>query len=315
MDAVDSARDKWGESTAAQSIAWDPNTCNLFACDDLGVLRCFNIKKVIADIGMDEAAASAKYPGELDGGGTDDEGGEEKEEGNSVGSLGMDGMGLGLDSNQQDDEEDNRNNIGRRYVKGVARRLTRTARSALPPVPIFKNATGTVAQRTTFAVAEPNDAYAYQGVDFCWALQAHSDRIASCVVTKHGCVTSGADLLVKMWTYDGMPLGVLLQSVPVTSAPRRGSDPDAEAMKQEDEELDDIIEVQELVEDPEKPNIHDMDFTAMEPGAGAEEFTRSSSASASTRPQQAWNQLPHRGRGDREGDWGNGPRRPRYRQC
>lgn len=281
MEAIDCARDKWGESTAAQSIAWDPITCTLFACDDLGVLRCFNVKKVIADIGMDEAAAGAKYPGELDSGdGREDEDGEEeKGDSASTGSLGMDGMGMtALGDKQQDDEDDSKDNIGRRYVKGIARRLTRTARSALPPVPIFKNATATVAQRTVFAVAEPNDAYAYQGVDFCWALQAHGDRIASCVVTKHGCVTSGADLLVKMWTYDGMPLGVLLQSVPVTKRSQTWDLVlDAEAiMKREDEELDDIIgEVQDLVDDPDKPDIHNMDFAAMEPGAGAEEFTRS----------------------------------------
>ena len=52
---------------------------------------------------------------------------------------------------------------------------------------------------------------------------------------------------------------------------------DAEGiMQREDEELDEIInEVKVLAEDAEKPDIYNMDFTSMEPGAGAEDFTRS----------------------------------------
>jgi WD40 repeat protein len=277
QDAIMEAQQKWGKSTSAQCIAWDPHSCTLFACDDLGVLRCYNIKKVIADIGMVEIADAAKYPGELDSHAHAEEkdkdgegcGGDEA----SLGSLENPNKGLNDLLNDDDENGDNR---GRRYIKGVARRLSRTARSALPPVPIV-DGKGKV-KRSTFAVSEPNDAFAYQGVDFCWALQAHGDRIASCVVTKQGCVTSGADLLVKMWTYDGLPLGVLLQSVPIG---RRSQTwdliLDADRIIQgEDEELDEIIEeVKELANNPDKPDIHVMDFTAMEPGAGAEDFTRS----------------------------------------
>ncbi len=123
-----------------------------------------------------------------------------------------------------------------------------------------------------------NNPSGYQGVDFCWALQAHADRIVTCITNSHGCLTSGADMLVKLWTYSGEPLGVLVQSVPVGRRNQKWELMlDAEAiMRREDEELDEIIEaVDELVADPEKPNILDMDFSAMEPGANAEDFTRS----------------------------------------
>ena len=136
-ELIGEANKKWGQSTSAQSIAWDPKTCNLFACDDLGTLRCFNIRKVIADIGMIDAALVGIEGGSEGGEGEGDEGeGESKAEQESVlSSLNMDfgdggGDGGGGDgdndgavngsrSKKDDEDEDQGSIIGRRYIKGI----------------------------------------------------------------------------------------------------------------------------------------------------------------------------------------------------
>ena len=300
-ELIAKANEKWGKSTAAQSIAWDARSCTLYTCDDLGYLRCFNIKKVIADIGMTEEVATAAG-GDDDNEEKDDDGGEAKSSAShndddiSVlstllveevpGAPGADGLVApprgGVGKKIKDEEEEYGNIVGRRFVKGICRRLTRTNTSALPPAPIppsiDKDYSGTRVKRTDYAVSEPNNAAAYQGVDFLWGVQAHGNRISTCVVTPQGCLTSGADLMVRMWSQDGLPLGVLLQSVPIG---RRSQTWDLlldakGIMESEDAELDEIIEeVQELAAAEDKPDIYTMDFTSMEPGAGAEEFTRS----------------------------------------
>ena len=160
----------------------------------------------------------------------------------------------------------------RKFLRGYCRSRARTATSALPPVP-FRCKDRDV----RYLITGINNPSGYHGVDFCWSLQAHTDRIVTCITTKQGCVTSGADMLVKMWNYSGAPLGVLMQSVPVG---RRSMKWDcmldaAGIMRNEGLELDAIIEeVKDLVTS-EKPDIYDMDFTTMEPGANAEDFTRS----------------------------------------
>lgn len=56
---------------------------------------------------------------------------------------------------------------------------------------------------------------AFMTVEFCWDLQGHNETIIECVATKHGVLTSSTDNLVKMWTCDGLFIGILLHSIPV----------------------------------------------------------------------------------------------------
>ncbi len=128
---------------------------------------------------------------------------------------------------------------GRTHVRGYCRHHPRDKRSALPPVPFkYKD------KEVRYLVTGVNHPNSYQGVDFRWSLQAHDDRIVDMLCTSQGCVTSGADMLVKMWAYDGEPLGVLMQSVPVGRRNKRWDlllDA-AGYMQAEDDELDAIIE-------------------------------------------------------------------------
>jgi len=131
---------------------------------------------------------------------------------------------------------------------------------------------------TRYLLSANRNAMAYLGVDFLWTIQAHEDRIIACRCTEHGILTSAADMLVKMWTYKGTPVGVLLQNVPVGIPARQWKlSVDVDTIReQEEEELDEIIEnVGEIVADSDKPDIEDEDFSGMEPGVNAAEFTYS----------------------------------------
>lgn len=131
---------------------------------------------------------------------------------------------------------------------------------------------------TRYLLNKHKNAMAYLGVDFLWTIQAHDDRIITCRCTEHGILTSAADMLVKMWTFEGSPVGVLLQNVPVGVPARHWKLAiDVDTIREnEEQELDEIIEnVGEIVEDPDKPDIENMDFLGMEPGVNAAEFTYS----------------------------------------
>jgi WD40 repeat protein len=289
---------RWGKPTAANCVSWDADSGLMFTADDMGVLRCFNLSKAIADVTWQAKPENWAANGGGGDGDVGDEGGEDggeegvtgevqeesgaaeeakavekeekpRKESNALFSLN------GSQSSQVDEEEEKDESQwhGRSFIRGFCRNRARTANSAVPPMPFRDKA-----RETKYLVTGTNNPAGNHGVDFCWALQAHGDRIVSCLTNLHGCVTSGADMLVKMWTFGGEPLGVLMQSVPVGQRSQKWELMiDAEAiMKREDEELDMIIEqVEELTEDPELPNIYDMDFSAMEPGANAEDFTRS----------------------------------------
>jgi hypothetical protein len=130
-----------------------------------------------------------------------------------------------------------------------------------------------------YLLGTPGDSMAYLGIKFNWALFAHNDRIISCAnIGNYGIVTSATDRLVKMWSFAGLPLGTLLQSVPVGVRSRSWDldiDVDA-AIRQEQEELDNIIEkAQKVARDPHKPNIATVDFTGMKLGTDSAEFSRS----------------------------------------
>ena len=131
---------------------------------------------------------------------------------------------------------------------------------------------------TRYLLSEHKNAMAYLGVDFLWTIQAHEDRIITCKCTEHGILSSAADMLVKMWTFEGTPVGVLLQNVPVGIPGRHWKlSIDVDAIREREEgELDEIIEnVGEIVKDSDKPDIEDMDFSGMEPGSHSAEFTYS----------------------------------------
>ena len=108
------------------------------------------------------------------------------------------------------------------------------------------------------------------GIDFVWSLSAHNQRITALVTSEHGIISSGDELLVKMWDFDGNQIGVFLQSVPIGKrSPQWHLDLDiANIMDRENAELDMIMgEIQELEEDNEQPNIFAMDFSGLKPGS------------------------------------------------
>lgn len=154
-------------------------------------------------------------------------------------------------------------------ILGLCRDVDRDDAAALAPVDH---------EICTYLLARPYNNMSYLGVRFCWSLYAHSDRIISCTCTPNGVLTSAADRLVKMWDFEGKPLGTLLQSVPVGM---RSKTWDLildvkEIMEKENEELDEIIErVTELAQTGEKPDIYSMDFSGMELGAESANFSQS----------------------------------------
>jgi hypothetical protein len=161
-------------------------------------------------------------------------------------------------------------------LMGICKRKQRDERSAVPCRPIKSIEPPTPAD--LFVLGKRNDASAYQGVDFCWALDAHNDRIITCASTPYGVLTSAADRLVKMWTFDGLPVGTLLQSVPVSTRSRTWDLVlDVKSIiERENQELDAMIDqVTELSLRVDRPNIDHMDFTGMQLGADSADFSRS----------------------------------------
>lgn len=72
--------------------------------------------------------------------------------------------------------------------------------------------------------------------------------------------------LVKMWTFEGRPIGTLLQSVPNGARNQSwGLLLNVEAYTdKENEDLDEIIDsVKKLAESDEKPDIRTMDFKGL----------------------------------------------------
>lgn len=164
-------------------------------------------------------------------------------------------------------------------IKGICRNKKRNTNSALPPLFEDDHADDFDAAASLYLLGQAGNAVAYLGVKFMWALPAHADRIVNCItIPKRGVMTSSADRLVKMWTFTGEPLGTLLQSVPVGTRSRSWElmlDIDG-IIDRENEALDEIIEkAQEVVNDPNKPNIKTLDFTGMQLGAESADFSQS----------------------------------------
>jgi hypothetical protein len=163
----------------------------------------------------------------------------------------------------------NHADVDNQAILGLCRDIDRDESAALNPIDH---------DVTTYLLARPYDSMSYLGARFRWSLYAHSDRVINCTCTPNGILTSAADRLVKMWDFDGKPLGTLLQSVPVGY---RSKSWDLildvkEIMKKENEELDEIIDqVSELARTGHKPDIYSMDFSGMELGAESANFSQS----------------------------------------
>ena len=76
--------------------------------------------------------------------------------------------------------------------------------------------------------------------------------------------------MVKMWSFEGVLVGELLQNIPV-GARNPGWNLELDVvgiMNREEEELDGILEeVAELAATGDNPDITTMDFSGLEPGA------------------------------------------------
>ena len=141
--------------------------------------------------------------------------------------------------------------------------------SAMPPFP---------QKGKSFLLGSGSDATSYLGVKFNWSVEAHASCILSCKAIPDGVLTSAADKLVKMWSFAGLPLGILIQSVPEGTRSRLWSlQIDVEpAMERESAELDEVIQqVHELVIDPMKPELDGFNFYGIEPGENSTAFSRS----------------------------------------
>jgi WD40 repeat protein len=159
--------------------------------------------------------------------------------------------------------------INTQKINGTCRRTKRTTHSALSPM---------LQEGVSCLLGKDKDAMCYLGVEFCWALQAHNDRIVSVAATKIGFITSSADKLVKIWNFNGIPIGLLLQSVPVGTRSRNWDvsvDVD-EIIRAEQTQLNEIIASTTALSLQEgKPNIYEMDFSGMALGAESAAFARS----------------------------------------
>ena len=116
------------------------------------------------------------------------------------------------------------------------------------------------------------------GVQFCWHVRAHEERILTIQFTTHGVLSSSADRMVKMWSFEGFPIGELLQNIPVgVKSQSWHLELDVVGiMEKEDAELQEILErVKELATSSDNPDIKVMDFSGLEPGADSAEFSRS----------------------------------------
>lgn len=129
-----------------------------------------------------------------------------------------------------------------------------------------------------YLVNEIDDMSSYHGINFRFTLFAHQDRIISCKCIDYGFVTSSADRLVKVWTYQGIPLGSLLSSVPVGIKDSKWKLElnIKKAMEHEEEELKELKDnVNKIANDCDTANIETSDFTGMDPGPNAADFNRS----------------------------------------
>jgi WD40 repeat protein len=218
---VQQSEEKWGSIASVQCMSWQHEQKMLFVADDMGILRCYDLKDLLYDICADSMLQQSP------------------------------------------------SSRGDYHLREYCRQHPRTVKSALPPC-----------HQTFFRylVGKPDDAMSNMGINFVWSLLAHNDRIVTCHCTSSGILTSAVDRLVKMWTFNGEPIGRLLQSVPTGVRNKAWKlELDAAAiMKRENEELDEILhKVDVLASKTDNPSIEEGDFTGLDPGENAADFNRS----------------------------------------
>lgn len=167
----------------------------------------------------------------------------------------------------------------RHRILGLCRGRMRNQQSALPPMFEENISDEFDAAGAHYLLGHPGNAMSYLGVQFIWSLLGHSDRIIQIsLVPSFGLLTSGADRLVKMWNFDGKPIGTLLQSVPVGTKSRSWdlSFNIDRILQEENKNLDKIIEsARAIAESPSKPDIDRMDFRGMQVGSESADFSKS----------------------------------------
>lgn len=155
------------------------------------------------------------------------------------------------------------------HLKSRCLKRHRDHKSAPPPLYV---------RHRNFLVGHKMQSMSYLGIDFCWNVQAHKDRIVFLSSMQHGIISSGADRLVKLWSVAGELLGVLLQSVPVGVVNRDWHlQIDAEKLMADEEVLLEelLVNVKTLAESEDLPDIEKADLTGIEVGSDTAEFSRS----------------------------------------
>lgn len=142
-------------------------------------------------------------------------------------------------------------------------------RSAMPPFP---------QKDVLYAMGMKADATAYLGVKFNWAVEAHEACMLHIRVAPESVLTSATDCLVRMWSHEGVYMGVLIESIPegvksyqwLFEADVQG------AIEKETAQVSDLVDkVQTLLHDTEKPELESNDFYGLSKGQEAPEFTQS----------------------------------------
>eukprot|EP01041_Mallomonas_annulata_P000978 gene978-1912_t len=120
----------------------------------------------------------------------------------------------------------------------------------------------------------------YLGVEFCWTLAAHKQSIVHCNWTRYGLLTSCTARLLKMWTGDGRPIGILMQGVPIGMRSQMWNlelNIDS-IVKNENEELNKTMDkVIEISKDSNLPDIrHHFSSSSLESSAEIAKLSTSS---------------------------------------
>jgi WD40 repeat protein len=114
---------------------------------------------------------------------------------------------------------------------------------------------------------------------FEWAVSAHEESILYCCRCPSGLFTSSTDRLVKMWSFEGFPIGQLFHSVPAgVRSEYWNLELDVHRlMDAENKELDGVMtDVNEFFHRPDVPEIDKSNLTSMVPGFEAAKYSQSS---------------------------------------
>lgn len=157
-------------------------------------------------------------------------------------------------------------------LKKLCQKRYRDYRSAAPPV---------ILNRECFLVENKLNPSNYLGIDFIFTITAHDDRIVSCNYTLHGILTCGSDLLVKIWDFNGICIGILLNSIPIGSKnPSWKLNIDAENLiKKETLELEKVLDKVEILKSKNHSlnqiELLNIDINNIDPSVETNSFSQS----------------------------------------